>query len=191
MINQYPLWKYIAVGLVALLGLIYALPNLYGSDPAIQVSALRGDVSDAVEQQVLERLDQLGLQVKSHERRDGRLLIRMMDEESQFRAKDQIDVELGRGYTVALNLASATPDWLSQINALPMYLGLDLRGGVHFLIQVDMQGALKQADERYASDFRSTLRGERVRYKTILARPEGGVRIVFRDAATLDQAESL
>jgi preprotein translocase subunit SecD len=191
MINQYPLWKYLLLVAVLAMGGFFALPNLYGEDPAVQISPVRGaPLDEALEKRVVDRLIARDLAPMSVERDARRLLARFADEEAQLGAMDVVREELGREYVVALNLAPATPDWLTGLGGLPMYLGLDLRGGVHFLLEVDMDGAVRQADERYASDIRGLLRGDKIRYKSITRRSEGGVLVRFRDAAFREQGRS-
>lgn len=190
MINQYPLWKYLLITAVVLAGFVYALPNLYGEDPAIQVSALRTEsVDQSIRERVVESLREAGLQTKAVDLSDERLLIRFHDTDTQIKAADLVKEALGNRFVVALNLASAAPDWLRSINAQPMYLGLDLRGGVHFLMEVDMDAAVKQAEERYVSEFRDFLRkrDEPIRYISV-ARGSNGVVAQFRSAAERDQA---
>jgi preprotein translocase subunit SecD len=144
--NKYPLWRYLLILAVILLGLIYALPNLYGDDPAIQISALR---TSKVNAETLARVEQALTQANyAHgpgELDEKGLKIRFTDTETQLKARDMVQAALGENYIVALNLLPATPRWLRALNANPMYLGLDLRGGVHFLMQVDMVGAIKKA----------------------------------------------
>lgn len=190
MINQYPLWKYLLIALIVLTGMVYALPNLYGENPAIQVSGLRGEVvDDAIRNQVEEALGSAGLPTKSIEMQKESLLVRFNDTDTQIRAADVIKQALGKNFVVALNLASAAPAWLQAINARPMYLGLDLRGGVHFLMEVDMDAAVDQAEARYVGEFRDLLRkrDEPIRYITI-TKSGGGVVAQFRTAGERDQA---
>jgi len=191
--NQYPLWKYLLIAAVILTGALYALPNLYGDDPAVQISPLRGaPVDEASQARVTGLLKGEGIPFKSVEKVTRGMLIRFNNTEDQLRAKDIIDEEMGDSYVPALNLTPATPAWLTSINAAPMYLGLDLRGGVHFLMEVDMVAAMRQAGERYVSDLRSILRGEKVRYLTIArAGSSHAVEIKFRNAAERDKANSL
>jgi preprotein translocase subunit SecD len=168
MINKYPLWKYILIIGVLIVGLFYALPNLYGDDPALQISANRGaEVTLATQESVREALKNNDIEPKAVSLENDQLLVRFADTEEQLKAQDIVKKELGNDYVVALNLAHRTPNWLLSIDALPMYLGLDLRGGVHFLMEVDVDAALKQAEERYISDFRTLLRENRVRYTKI------------------------
>ena len=183
--NQYPVWKYFLIAAVILTGLLYALPNLYGDDPAVQVSPLRGaPVNDESKALVTELLKGEAIPYKSFEMVPRGMLIRFNNTEDQLQAKDLIDEKMGDNYVSALNLSPATPDWLSALNAAPMYLGLDLRGGVHFLMEVDMVAALRQAGERYVSDLRSILRGEKVRYLSIAKTSSGhSIEIKFRNTA--------
>lgn len=179
--NQYPLWKYLVIAVAVLLGLLYTLPNLYGEDPAVQVGASRGTLDESTPRRVKQILTKAGVDYQSIVTENAEVLVRFNGTEDQLRAVDLIQSELGSGYSVALNLASRTPKWMQAINALPMYLGLDLRGGVHFLLQVDMEAALRQAQERYVSDMRTLLRDERVRYVAI-NRSGDGMKIQFRDS---------
>ena len=148
--NQYPAWKYLLIIVLLVVGIFYALPNLYGEDPAVQISAARGgELSDTIQGLVETRLGDAGLDSKAVEAADKHLLVRFNNTEDQMTATDLFKDALGDEYIVALNLAPSTPGWLQAINALPMYLGLDLRGGVHFLMEVDMDAAVQKALERY------------------------------------------
>lgn len=190
MINQYPLWKYVLIVVVLVVGVVYALPNLYGEDPAIQVSATRTEkVDEAIRGRVLDALRDAGITPKADELGGDRLLVRFDDTEDQLQAADRVEKALGGKFVVALNLASTEPGWLQSLNAIPMYLGLDLRGGVHFLMEVDMDAAVKQAEERYVGEFRDFLRkrDEPIRYISV-ARGSNGVVAQFRSAAERDQA---
>jgi preprotein translocase subunit SecD len=191
MINQYPLWKYLLIALIVVAGAVYALPNFYGEDPAIQVSATRTEKVDAaIRDRVLESLRDNGLIHKAAELQEDRLLVRFNDTDSQIKAADVLKQMLGNRFVVALNLASAAPAWMRAISAQPMYLGLDLRGGVHFLMEVDMDAAVAQAEERYVGEFRDLLRRNEppIRYITV-TRGDGGVVAQFRSAADRDQAQ--
>ncbi len=190
MINQYPLWKYLLILAVLITGVIYALPNLYGEDPAVQVSSTRSTVDDATARAVEDALRQANLAHRPVEISEGRLLVRFADTESQLKAADILTDALGSGHVVALNLAPATPQWLQKLNALPMYLGLDLRGGVHFLMEVDIDAAVRQAEERYVGELRTLLRDKKVRYVTI-GREKAGIELRFRDAAEWEKARQL
>ena len=169
MINQYPLWKYLLLLIVLIVGVVYALPNLYGDDPALQISATgAGHIDDSTRQKVASLLEQDKIPYRSITIGENGLLVRFMSVEDQLKAKDELVGKLGRGYVMALNLASAAPHWFASINALPMYLGLDLRGGLHFLMQVDMQAAMYKELDRYESEFRTVLREDHIRYQSIL-----------------------
>jgi len=166
--NQYPAWKYLLIVLVLFMGLLYALPNLFGEDPALQITSARGfaipldldaNIEDAL---VVETID-----FKNKERAGNRMLYRFNSTEDQLRASDVIKQALGEQYVVALNLAHATPTWLRALGGKPMTLGLDLQGGVHFLMQVDMDTARSQQLDRYVDDLRSALRDERIRYVSV------------------------
>ncbi len=191
MMNQYPIWKYLLLVVVLVVGAIYALPNVYGEDPALQISAGRNaSIDEAVRDRLVSTLDTAGITVKQAEVKPGQLLIRFNDTETQLKAVDYVKSELGTNYVVALNLAPATPDWLNSLNALPMYLGLDLRGGVHFLMEVDMEAAAERALERYGNDVRSLLREARIRYAMIRAEAQG-VRVIFRSNEDREQSREL
>ncbi len=180
--NQYPPWKYALIFLVVAVGVLYSLPNLYGSDPALQISATRAAKVDVTTQsKVEEALQQAGLTYKSIVLEGPALLARFTDTDTQLKAQDAVKAGLGENYVVALNLAPRTPGWLLKLNAQPMYLGLDLRGGVHFLMEVDMDAALARVQERYVSDIRTLLRDKKLRYVTI-ARGDQGVEVKFRSA---------
>ncbi|OGI44756.1 MAG: protein-export membrane protein SecD [Candidatus Muproteobacteria bacterium RBG_16_64_11] len=192
MLNQYPLWKYLLILAVVVLGFIYALPNFYGEDPAIQISAARGTKLDnAAVARVEAILKRANVTYASAALDEGGVKVRFADTETQLKARDTVQRELGNSYTVALNLLPATPAWLQAINARPMYLGLDLSGGVHFLLQVDMDAAIKKAEERYVEDIRGLLRNKNIRYLTVARLDAGGVEIRFRDVPERDKARDL
>ena len=192
MINQYPLWKYLLIAFVLALGCFYALPNLYGEDPAVQISAARGaPVDESLQQRVIERLRLADLAPVRVERDERRLLLRFAREDLQLGAKEVLRQELDRRFVIALNLAPATPEWMDALGTLPMSLGLDLRGGVHFLMQVDMDAAVRQAEARYVDDIRSLLREEKVRYKAITQRRDGGLTVRFRELPGQDAGQAL
>ena len=137
--NRYALWKYILILLIVLIGLVFALPNIYGKDPALQISPSRAaEVDEYTELQVNTALEEAGIQAKSISLGLNRLVIRFNDTETQLRAQSVVKASLGKNHVVALNLAAATPYWLRKLGAEPMFLGLDLRGGVHFLMEIDM-----------------------------------------------------
>ncbi|WP_018717282.1 protein translocase subunit SecD [Arhodomonas aquaeolei] len=188
MTNRYPLWKYLILAVVLVVGVIYALPNLFGSDPALQISTESGDPpAETVQQRVVDRIEGMGLAVKGTEVREGRFLVRLNNTEAQLAAKDELDVSLGPKYTVALNLAQSTPDWLRALGARPMFLGLDLRGGVHFLMEVDTDAAIQQHMDRYTNEFRKALREARVRY-TDISEDGTSLRLGFDAAQEREQA---
>ncbi len=189
--NQYPAWKYLLIVVVMIVGALYALPNLYESDPAVQVSAPRsGEIGDTLKGRIEARLSERKIPVKAFEVDKHRLLVRFENTEDQLAAADLIKEELGPDYAVALNLAPSTPAWLQAINAQPMYLGLDLRGGVHFLMEVDMDAAEKKALERYASDLRAILRKNKVRYLSIRAHSDK-LLVKFRNEADREKGSEL
>lgn len=187
--NKYPLWKYLLILAVLVAGVFYALPNLYGEDPALQITTSRGTPIDiATRSKVQDTLKQSGITSRPIESVANGLLVRFSNTEDQLKAKDIVGTSLGDDYVVALNLAPATPAWLSAIGAAPMYLGLDLRGGVHFQMQVDTEAALAQAEERYVGDIRTLLRNEKLRYLTVTRRSDAGLEVKFRAAGERDQA---
>ncbi|MGR9073703.1 MAG: SecDF P1 head subdomain-containing protein, partial [Gammaproteobacteria bacterium] len=180
--NQFPLWKNLLIVIVFVVGAIYALPNVFGDDPSVQVSTTRTTkLGDEQLSRIAESLKNAGLVSKSLEKGEDRVLIRFDSLDDQLKAADLLKTELGNGYTVALNLAPATPGWLEAIGAKPMYLGLDLRGGVHFLLEVDMIAAVKQAEERYVDDIRLALRTAKIRYVSINS-ANAILRIKLKDA---------
>ncbi len=190
MINYYPPWQNLLILAVFVVGVFYASPNLFGEDPAIQISPLRNEVVDeALEKYLtgyLRNQDLVPLRVD----RSEHLLLRFADSETQLRALDAVREKLGRGYIAALNLAPASPAWFAALGARPMHLGLDLRGGVHFLLEVDMKGATKQSEQRYASDIRASLRKQKIRYRAIVQRGIGGIDIRLRSAQELQQTQT-
>ena len=180
--NQFAWWKNLLIVLVCVIGALYALPNVFGEDPAVQISATR---AAPVDQNLIERvgseLQGLKIQPKTFELENGRLLVRLTGTDDQLRAADRLGQELGNDYIVALNLAPATPQWLRNLRASPMFLGLDLRGGVHFLMEVDMKAVVKQLEERYQEEIRTLLRTEKIRYNAVGRAQGGGVKVSFRD----------
>jgi preprotein translocase subunit SecD len=187
-LNRFPLWKNLLVVFVVLLGLVFALPNIYGDAPAIQVTAETGQPLD---QQHLDRvsaiLDARGISFGPAYLEDGRVTVRFPDVEEQLRALDLVREQLGRGYVAALTLAPRTPAFLRAVGLKPMSLGLDLRGGVHFMYEVDMEAAIGQALDRYEADFRTQLRDARIRYKSV-RRDGDAVRVTLASAEERDQA---
>jgi preprotein translocase subunit SecD len=187
--NRYPLWKYVLIGSVLLIALLYTLPNFFGEVPAVQVSPVRATLK--ADEALLARVRDTLRENKIVP--DGMFLdptsvkARFDDTDTQLRAKDVLQKALGDDYVVALNLLSDNPGWLKAIGALPMYLGLDLRGGVHFLLQVDMKGALQKRMDAYVNDIRSGLRDKRIQYSGVVREGQSLV-VRFRDAATRDKA---
>jgi len=182
MLNQYPWWKYAIISVVLVFGIMYALPNMFGDDPGIQLRGARGLRLDTASfERVQTVLKDNALTPLSSTMDEQGMKLRFADTESQLKARDALQKELGQSFTVALNLLPATPKWLESLGAAPMYLGLDLRGGVHFLMEVDLDSATRRAEERYVDDVRSTLRGEKVRYTTVQRRARGGIEIKFRN----------
>jgi preprotein translocase subunit SecD len=189
--NRYPLWKYVILAIALLIGVIYTLPNFFGEDPAVQVSSTRGNV--AIDQTTRARVDQAltqaGIKPVSLVVDAGTIKARFENTDTQLKAKDAIQRALNpdpndAAYVVALNLLSKTPRWMEAINAAPMYLGLDLRGGVHFMLQVDMKAALTKKADSYAGDLRSILREKNVRHAGI-SRVGQAVEVRFRDPEAL------
>ena len=176
---------------VVIVGLLYALPNLYGEDPAVQITGARGsDASEVTLDQVRNVLDQSKIQIKSVALENGAILARFKDTDVQLRAREALTEALGDKFVIALNLAPATPRWLSMLGAEPMKLGLDLRGGVHFLMEVDMDTALSKLQEQTMDNMRSDLRDKNIPYATVRKLDNYGVEVRFRDAATRDSAVS-
>lgn len=184
--NQYPWWKNALVLGVALVSILYALPNLYPADPSVQVSSSRMEITDTHRTQMRLLLEAGGIPYRSMEQQGETLLLRFENPEQQLRAADVLRTKLGGDYTVALNLAPSTPAWLEALGAGPMNLGLDLRGGVHFLLEVDLDASIAKAYERWATDIRTLLREEEVRYRGV--RVEGpSLRVRATDDATREK----
>ena len=187
--NRYPLWKYLVIGIALLISFVYTLPNFFGEVPAVQVMPNR--TTEKVDMALLQRVESVlkagGVASNGLTLDERGVKVRFAGTDVQIKAKDTLQAALGPGYTVALNLLPASPAWLGSIGALPMNLGLDLRGGVHFLLQVDMPKALEKAAERYQGDIRTLLREKKVRYSGI-GREGDRVSIKFRDAVQRDAA---
>ncbi|BBP85236.1 MULTISPECIES: protein translocase subunit SecD [unclassified Pseudomonas] len=192
MLNKYPLWKYLLILAVLALGLVYSAPNLYPDDPAIQVSG--NSTALKIQQGDLDRsvaaLKQAGIEVKSASVSERGGLLRLTKLGDQLPAKDVVRKVLGDDYVVALNLAPTTPDWLRSVHATPMKLGLDLSGGVHFLLEVDMEKAVSARVKIYEGEVRTLLRKERVRYRS-LPGIDNGFQLGFSDQESLEKAQSL
>jgi preprotein translocase subunit SecD len=187
--NRYPLWKYLLIAATVAIGLLYTLPNFYGEVPAVQVSPLRSNLKTdaALMAKVEEVLKNASLNPEGVALDATSVRARFSGTESQIKAKDALQSALGEDYVVALNLLSRSPQWLASIGALPMYLGLDLRGGVHFLMQVDMKSALSKKLEAYTNDIRGLLREQRLQYSS-LSREGQSISVRFRDASLRDKA---
>ena len=168
MLNQNPVWRYLVVISTLLLALVYALPNLYPEDPALNISATRGGVvTEDARSQLQQGFTEAGIVTKAIELEAGQLLVRFNSTEEQLQAREVAAQVLGANYVTALNLAPATPEWLSSIGATPMKLGLDLRGGVHFLMAVDMKAALDKNINDMVQTFRTDLREDKIRYRSV------------------------
>ncbi len=173
---------------VLLVGLFFAFPNVFDQDPAMEISGTRrAEVNEQTESRVREALKTAGIEAKGIEPKTGKLLLRFQDSESQLQAKEALEEALGSNYTLALTLSTDVPGWLRAAGAQPMYLGLDLRGGIHVLIDVDMDAAVKKSMERYAGDIRGLMRQNKLRYTTVSQDSEG-VSVKFKDAAVRDEA---
>lgn len=183
--NNYPAWKYLLLVMITVLGLTYAMPNLFGDDPAVQISPAKSVQFTAETQtQVASILEEASLAVKSSVFENGKFLIRFENTEDQLKAKSLLKDGLGRTAVVALNLAPATPDFLQSLSAEPMYLGLDLRGGVHFLMDVDMEAAVAKAYQRYVDEVKGAMRAEKIRYLSVEVTEEA-LEVKFKDTSIM------
>ena len=188
--NRYPAWINLLVAASVAVGLLFAAPNFFGDDPAVQISRSDGSALESPESdRYMQLLKDSNIEPKAAYLDDGRVLIRFDLVDDQLNASDLLRQELGRGYVVALTLAPRTPDWLRALGLRPMSLGLDLRGGVHFLFEVDMDAAIEQRLESYAEDFSRLLREERIRRNVRVV--GGEVRVRLGDPDDLDKAEKL
>ncbi len=195
--NRYPIWVYVTIAFAMVLGLLYTLPNFFGESPAVQVSSARATikVDGTVQSKVEETLKKAGITYSGLFLDTSGVKVRLADTDTQLKAKDALVQAMNpdpanASYTVALNLLSASPAWLTGIHALPMYLGLDLRGGVHFMLQVDMKAALTKRLESLAGDIRTQLRDKTIRHSGI-TREGSVVTVRFRDAETRTKARKL
>ena len=195
--NRYSWWKYAILVVALLVGMVYTLPNFYGEAPAVQVSSAKSTlrVDGTTTTRVEQALKQAGVSADFVQLEGLSVRARFADTDTQKRAKDAISGALNPdpkdpSYIVALNLVSRSPQWLANLRALPMYLGLDLRGGVHFMMQVDMRGAIKQAIDTYASDARTALRDKKIRFANLVREPQG-LRLTLPDAATAQAARGV
>lgn len=187
--NKYPLWKYLLIFAVVAVALLYALPNLYGEDPAIQVSPTRATKVDAATVTRIEDiLKQANLPYSATLLDDKGAKVRFADTDAQIRARDVVARALGDGYVVALNLLPAAPSWMRELGAKPMSLGLDLRGGVYFLMQVDMRAVIKKAEDTTADDVRRLLRENKIRDASVARSDTGAIEVRFREAGERERA---
>ena len=193
MLNRYPLWKYLLILIIVGLGFLYALPNFYPADPAVQISGSSSAMvlDETVKQRAEKTLKDADIDVKSIELEDDSLLIRLNRLDQQQYSKSIVKDLLGDDYVVAINLAQSTPDWLTSLGAHPMKLGLDLSGGVHFLLEVDTAKAVQLKMDIINTELRTTLRKERLRYRTMPVREDGMRQMAFNDVVSRDQAANL
>jgi len=173
---EFPRWKYFLILIVLALSTLYALPNVYQKDPAVQITANRGgQIDDALRDQVLADLKKAGIATMGAEKEGDSLIVRLPDLQAQAAASDTLRDSVGENYVVALNLASTVPEWLAKLGGRPMVLGLDLQGGVHFVLQVDQKAALDKRLDAYAEDVRTSLRDARVAYQSVERRPDNSI----------------
>ncbi len=173
---EFPRWKYFLILIVLAVSALYALPNIYQKDPSVQITANRGgQLDDALRDRIAADLAKAGIQPLSVAQEGESLMVRLPSLQAQTAANDLLRSDLGENYTVALNLASTVPDWLSNLGAKPMVLGLDLQGGVHFVLQVDQKAALEKRLDGYAEDIRSSLRDARIPYQSVERRSDNGI----------------
>lgn len=192
MLNRFPLWKNLMVIFVSAIGALYALPNLYGEDPSVQISGTRGqEATPETLAQVQSTLSSMNIQPKSAILENGSILVRLESDEQQLPAKEKISEVLGNQYSVALNLAPATPTWLTDIGGNPMKRGLDLRGGVRFLMEVDMNTALAKQQDSLQDSLRNELRKEKLQYKAVKKGEDFATEIEFVDNNTAEKALNL
>ena len=190
--NHYPWWKWLIIVVVVIPGFFYALPNLFGDDLGIQIRGTRGATLTSSDlTQIQSLVDASGSVYRSIRKDDRGISIRLTTPDDQLKVRDLLEQELGNRYTIALTLLPAAPDLFASVGAKPMYLGLDLRGGVHFLMEVDMNSVSRRAQERYVADIRAALRKEKLRYKEVHNRPDGAIEIWLRDASRLPEAQKL
>ena len=188
--NHYPWWKWLIIAVVVIPGLFYALPNMFGNDLGIQIRGSRGATLTSSDlAQIQSLVDASGSAYRSIRKDDRGISVRLATPDDQLRVRDMLERELGNRYTVALTLLPAAPDLFTSVGAKPMYLGLDLRGGVHFLMEVDMNSVARRAQERYVADIRAALRKEKLRYKEVRNRPDGTIDIWLRDVSRLQEAQ--
>ena len=181
---EFPRWKYVLILLVLALAALYALPNAYQKDPSVQITANRNaPLDDALRARVVDELKQAGLTPKSVAVENGSLIVRMTSLADQAKANNVLRGSVGDDYTVALNLASTVPHWLSSLGGQPMVLGLDLQGGVHFALQVDQKAALDKRIEAYIEDIRVALRDKHLRFSSVVRRPDNSLVVTLEQAS--------
>jgi len=186
---EFPRWKYFLILIVLAVSALYALPNIYQKDPAVQITANRGgQIDDALRDRVLGDLKQAGVEPLSVAKEGDSLIVRLPTLQAQTAANDALRDEMGEDYVVALNLASTVPDWLSDLGAKPMVLGLDLQGGVHFVLQVDQKAALDKRLDAYAEDVRTSLRDARIAYQSVERRGDNTIVATIGPSAGADAA---
>ncbi|WP_449466583.1 protein translocase subunit SecD [Stenotrophomonas humi] len=187
---EFPRWKYFLILIVLAVSTLYALPNIYQKDPSVQITASRGgQVDDALKQRVSAALTEAGVATKSvEEEGENNLIVRLTSLDAQSKAAAVLRETTGENYSVALNLASTVPDWLSNLGGKPMVLGLDLVGGVHFALQVDQKAAVDKRFEAFTEDVRTTLRDNRVSYRSVERRGESDIQVALANAADADKA---
>lgn len=193
MLNKYPLWKNLLILVVLAIGFVYALPNVFPDDYAIQITGARSgtEISQATVERATGALEEAGIAIKGVDREERSALIRVNSSEDQLEARPIVQQTLGDDYLVALNMAESTPDWLQAVGAGPMKLGLDLRGGVHFLLEVDMETAVTQRLEATASQIKRELREERIRYRGGEVSEDNRIQLSFRNEADREEAFDL
>ena len=186
---EFPRWKYFLILIVLAVSALYALPNIYQKDPAVQITANRGgQIDDALRDRVLGDLKQAGVEPLSVAKEGDSLIVRLPTLQAQTAANDALRDEMGEDYVVALNLASTVPEWLSDLGAKPMVLGLDLQGGVHFVLQVDQKAALDKRLDAYAEDVRTSLRDARIAYQSVERRGDNTIVATISPSAGADAA---
>ncbi|HVK52131.1 MAG TPA: protein translocase subunit SecD [Pseudoxanthomonas sp.] len=189
---EFPRWKYIVIVLVVALSVLYALPNLYPKDPSVQITANRGSTLDeALVTRVKDSLKSEGIAWKAVDLEDKSVLVRLNNPDLQTRAADHLRGALGDGYPVALNLAPTVPTWMEKLYARPMSLGLDLQGGVHFVMKVDQKAALDKRIDNYVDNIRTTLREQHVRYTAVNRQADNSILVVLGKADDMGQAQEV
>ncbi|WP_045737986.1 protein translocase subunit SecD [Xanthomonas sp. MUS 060] len=189
---EFPRWKYVLILIVLALSALYALPNVYQKDPSVQITASRGGkLDDALRERVLADLKAAGITAKSVANEGDSLMVRLPSLQAQTRANDILREQVGENYTVALNLASTVPGWLSKLGGKPMVLGLDLVGGVHFALQVDQKAALEKRLDAFAEDLRTTLRDNHIAYRSVERRPDNSIQANLGEGADASAARAV